>query len=532
MASIPLVALNVRTPEQPDIMQKYGQLMQLRICAAAEPDAAAGGAAAPSGASATDDRSADCNFSSNNSVLKDQQATSAAMQNWDGKDYNDILPLVLKNGGSAQAVIGLKKSILDQQVQVANAAKATGQGAEAQIAATLKKNDLVNGALSPLIDPTKIPDAQLPQALTSTVQSLVQQGALDPPHAQAASQLLQSGDPTTIRNGIQQFTNTLRAGSQITEEALKKAQTGQQQAETDKIRASTDPTSPLYSPSAAAVAMGTAPGAAQIQAGEAQQAGRKAAAEESARMPGEMALAQQRQALSQGDPVAAAKLLVNRDATLSELKSRGATPDFIARTLFAAKQLSGGKYNAQAEDANFSVAKSPANVGFFGSAKSLTEQGGTLDQLTNAAKDIPGNQIPVFNTIADVAKAAAGSGPIAKYASILLGVSDDYSKVMGGGQGKRFIENAGSPSLFQPMQSPEARAAAIEGIRGAVGSQIHSRIGSNPVLQRMYGDEIQAGAPASGGMVTVQIPGSPPGQIPAAGLAKFKADHPNAQVQQ
>ena len=39
-------------------------------------------------------------------------------------------------------------------------------------------------------------------------------------------------------------------------------------------------------------------------------------------------------------------------------------------------------------------------------------------------------------------------------------------------------------------------------------------------------------AAASSGMVTVQIPGSPAGQIPAAALAKFKADHPNAQVSQ
>ncbi len=225
MGSIPLVALNVRTPEQPDIMQKYGQLMQLRN---AQQESQMQQQEAPLRLQALQQQTqvGGLQLQQQQQVLKDQQATSAAMQNWDGKDYNDILPLVLKNGGSAQAVIGLKKSILDQQVQVANAAKATGQGAEAQIAATLKKNDLVNGALSPLIDPTKIPDAQLPQALTSTVQSLVQQGALDNQHAQAASQLLQSGDPTTIRNGIQQFTNTLRAGSQITEEALKKAQTG------------------------------------------------------------------------------------------------------------------------------------------------------------------------------------------------------------------------------------------------------------------------------------------------------------------
>jgi hypothetical protein len=33
MASIPLPALSVRTPEQPDVLQKYGQLLQLKNAA-------------------------------------------------------------------------------------------------------------------------------------------------------------------------------------------------------------------------------------------------------------------------------------------------------------------------------------------------------------------------------------------------------------------------------------------------------------------------------------------------------------------
>lgn len=193
-----------------------------------------------------------------------------------------------------------------------------------------------------------------------------------------------------------------------------------------------------------------------------------------------------RQAVSQGDPKAAAQLLVNGDATLSQLKARGSTPEFIAKSLFYANQLSGGKYNAAQADAQFDVAKSPANVAFFGSANSLTDKGGTLDQLAAAAKDIPGGQVPVFNSIADAEKAATGSGPIAKYASLALGVADDYSKVMGGGQGSD-TSRTQALKLISASQSPEQRAASIEGIRGAVGSQINSRIGNNPVLKRMYG---------------------------------------------
>ena len=216
-------------------------------------------------------------------------------------------------------------------------------------------------------------------------------------------------------------------------------------------------------------------------------------------MPGEMALARQKQVLSQGDPQAAAQLLVNHDATLSELKSRGATPEFIGQALTAAHQLSGGKYNAQQADAEFQVAKSPTNVAFFGSARSLTDQGGTLDQLSAAGKDLPGGLIPAFNSIADWEKAATGSGPIAKYASLALGVADDYSKVMGGGQGSD-TSRLQALKLVGASQSPDQRVASVEGIRGAVGSQMNSRIGKNPVLQRMYGDaESGPTQPAAGG---------------------------------
>ena len=234
--------------------------------------------------------------------------------------------------------------------------------------------------------------------------------------------------------------------------------------------------------------------------------------EAAARQPYEMALARQRQALSQGDPNAAGQLLVDGDATLAELKSRGATPDFIARALFAAKRMSGGKYNAQAADAQFDVAKSPANVAFFGSAKSLTDPGGTLDQLANVAKDLPAGQLPALNSIADWEKAATGTGPIAHYAATALGVADDYAKVMGGGQGSD-TSRLQALNLIKTNQSPEARAGSIQGIHDAVMSQTTSRIGKNPVLQRMYGGEFSGAnqrpaAPVAPAGATMKVPGS------------------------
>lgn len=207
-----------------------------------------------------------------------------------------------------------------------------------------------------------------------------------------------------------------------------------------------------------------------------------------------VAVEQQKAATAAGDPKAAGQLLANSDATLSELKARGSSPQFIVQAINEAKRIN-PKYSPQSDEAQFSVAKSPANVAFFGSAKSLTDKGGTLDQLAQVAKDIPSHQIPVFNTVADAEKAATGSGPIAKYASLMLGVSDDYAKVMGGGQGSDSSRSQ-ALHLVPANASPEARAAAIEGIRGAVGSQINSRIGKNKILGRMYGGDEATEAPA------------------------------------
>lgn len=220
-------------------------------------------------------------------------------------------------------------------------------------------------------------------------------------------------------------------------------------------------------------------------------------------LPGKIALvkaeAAARQAVADGDPVAAGKLLFDGDVAPSQLIS-SRKPAFAQQSFDAAKNIAqeqGKSWNAQEAEGFFKVAQSPTNVAFFGSAKSLTDKGGTLDQLAAAGKDIPQNEFPVFNTVADAIKASTGSGPVAKYAAIALGVADDYAKVMGGGQGSD-TSRTQALNIIAAKQSPEQRAASIEGIRGAVGSQTKSRIGNNPVLKKMYGSELSEPSGQSG----------------------------------
>jgi hypothetical protein len=197
------------------------------------------------------------------------------------------------------------------------------------------------------------------------------------------------------------------------------------------------------------------------------------------------------QAIQDGDPVAAGKLLHDGVVAPSQIIS-ARKPEFAQKAFSAAAGFGDG-WNAQKAEADYKVASSPAQVAFFGSAKSLTDKGGTLDQLAAAGKDIPDSEFPVFNSVADLVKASTGSGPIAKYASIALGVTDDYAKVMGGGAGSD-TGRTQAAQLVGAKLSPEQRAASIEGIRGAVNSQTSSRIGNNPVLQKMYGGNVSTPA--------------------------------------
>lgn len=213
----------------------------------------------------------------------------------------------------------------------------------------------------------------------------------------------------------------------------------------------------------------------------------QAAAIKKAELPFELAKSKAEEALKDGDPNAAAQLLVNGDVAPSQIIS-SRKPAFAQQAFSAAKQLD-PNWNSQTAEGYYKTASSPTNLTFFGSAKSLTDPGGTLDQLAAQYKKLPNGQFPAFNKVSDWTAAAAGSGATAGFAQTAIGVADDYAKVMGGGQGSDTAREEVLKS-FSMAHSPRAMESAIDAARDAVGSQMSSRIGSNKVIQRMYGQNL------------------------------------------
>lgn len=195
----------------------------------------------------------------------------------------------------------------------------------------------------------------------------------------------------------------------------------------------------------------------------------KTAAQQKAELPYALTKTKAEQAVKDGDPNAAGQLLVNGDVAPSQIVS-ARNPAF-AQAAFSAAQKIDPTWNAQRSEGYFKSAGSEDNVKFFGSAKSLTEDNGTLDQLAQAYKALPNGQVPAFNILSDWKAAASGSGATAGFAQTAIGVADDYAKVLGGGTGSDSAREAVLKS-FSMAHSPQQMASAIAAARQAVDSQM------------------------------------------------------------
>jgi hypothetical protein len=213
MASIPLPALHLNPPpQQENPVEQYGRILQLKNMMAMQP--------LQQQAMQQQVQAGQLENQQKQQSLKDQQAATAAMQEWDGKDINQLPTLMIKKGASAQAVMGLKSKALEMQQTYSKIAADDATTGAKNIETRMKKNDMVGGAFSTVL---QTPDAELPQAIISKAQELAQQGLLDPQHVQMAQQIAQQ-PPAQARQALDTMRKGMLADSQLLEQAKTKAQ--------------------------------------------------------------------------------------------------------------------------------------------------------------------------------------------------------------------------------------------------------------------------------------------------------------------
>lgn len=465
--TIPLPALDVRPPQQPDLMGQLAKVGQIK------------GQQQEQQLRAQQMQSNDLGLQQQQLSLDSQKALQKAYLEANG-DPGKTIELGAKYGAKPQELMAFQNAAIEQKKNAL--ALVQSQGAKAKNDA-----DLMQGAYEQLEKakpedrPTLYP--QLMQGLQRQMVDISQAPAQYP------------GDAALKYLGI-----GIKSHSQAVDEAFKQAETAQKNSQAASENATAQQKNAQTD---AYRGMGLIPGLnteeqsmmsymryvpnARPDHYPAWKAQQEAAITQPYKIQTAKEEALARQQAAQGDPNAAGAMLAKGDLTLADLKSRGTTPQYITQAVAAAQKVN-PDYKPADEVIAEQVAKSPAANQFFGSANSLINKGGTLDQLANLSKQIPEHDYPVLNTVDDWQKLARGKGPLAGYAATALGAADDYGKVMGGGTASDSAREH-ALSLFSKAASPEQRAAAIAATRNAVISQRDSRIGKNQFLKRQYGED-------------------------------------------
>lgn len=231
MAGIPLPALDVRAPQQPDLMQNMGNLMALKN---AQQQMQLRQQLAPYQLQDAQNQAqlSALNTQKAQADLNDRNAMTKALNQWDGKDYGSLAHLALQNGASGPAVMGIQQQALalrDTASKIAASDAITGS----KNAETLKNQlDMAAGSLNSVL---QAPDAQMPQTLLNVAQQLAQQKRpdgtplLDQQHLQMAQSLAQQG-PDAIKKALPMFQKSLQAFSVQLDDAQKQASAAAEQA--------------------------------------------------------------------------------------------------------------------------------------------------------------------------------------------------------------------------------------------------------------------------------------------------------------
>lgn len=204
MASIPLPALDTRPPQSPDPMASYGRALSLRDLIQK---------------SQMNQQNMQANqqeMQIRQQQIADQTAMTAAMKDWDGKDYDALAKSVLQHNGSANAATQIQQHGLTIKKTVSDIAKQDSETGSKNLETFINSHKAIGDALTGI---ENVPDDQLHQKALDTVGELAKAGILQPQQAQQFSQGIQATqDPKELRSQIDMFAKTSQ-GAKATAEA-------------------------------------------------------------------------------------------------------------------------------------------------------------------------------------------------------------------------------------------------------------------------------------------------------------------------
>jgi len=119
---------------------------------------------------------------------------------------------------------------------------------------------------------------------------------------------------------------------------------------------------------------------------------------------------------------------------------------------------------------------------------------GTFKQLEDRFNDLGNTQIPKVNNIFNWLSTNAGRPGIPAFDATLLGVADEYGKILGGGVATDSSRNEAKEIINKAFSDQQGKAA-LNAIRGTLANRQNAMVGDNRYLAKQYGKMDQPGQP-------------------------------------
>lgn len=201
-----------------------------------------------------------------------------------------------------------------------------------------------------------------------------------------------------------------------------------------------------------------------------------------------------KEAITSGDPNVLGDLLETGLASTVEMMSTR-KPEVVGAAIKRAAELrqqrhpNGTPYNASVQDAWYAQAKSPTNIPFFGSAKTLTRPGGDLDTALQAHQHLGTGKFPDLNSLEQYLAYHDGDPNVESMLGTVLPLTDNYAKVMSGTGGSDAATRFSLLKAFAGVTNDQQYQALIDATRKAVNNQVEGRLGSNYIMRQAFAPE-------------------------------------------
>jgi hypothetical protein len=188
--------------------------------------------------------------------------------------------------------------------------------------------------------------------------------------------------------------------------------------------------------------------------------------------------------IANGDPKQLAVLLNNGDAAWSQLVSTR-KPEFLSKVIVAWKALNPNASVAQNE-AEYKRATDPQVRNTLDLITTMTDRSGSIAIAEKAASHLPQLNSQQANAVFNLASRSFGDNSVTNFHTAMLGLADEYSKVMGGGVATD-SGRAQALDLLKDSYSNGQLSGAIATMKQDIAARKNELVRGNRTLERTYG---------------------------------------------